>query len=157
MQIVLTVSAGGVAVAAMASGPMGVSKASGPTVIVGVAVASPLPVYCILLLAGGGLGLVVVRRGSHAWRLPAGVVLIAPAVLAVGSLGLLGSLPSEAEAIPDVVPDEVVRSLEQMLTLLTWAHWLAFLAVVVAAAAGVLILLSGRMAPHPPASPPSAS
>lgn len=153
MQIVLTVSAGGVAVAAMASGP----TASGPTVIVGVAVASPLPIYCILLLAGGGLGLVVVRRGFHAWRLPAGVVLIAPAVLAVGSLGSLGSLPSEAKAIPDVVPDEVVRSLERMLTVLTWAHWLAFLAVVVAAAAGVLILLSGRMAPHPPAPPPSAS
>jgi hypothetical protein len=116
MQIVLTVSAGGVAVAAMASGPTGVSKASRPTVIVGVAVASLLPVYCILLLAGGGLGLVVVRRGSHAWRLPAGVVLIAPAVLAIRSRG---SPPSEAEAIPDIVPDEVVRSLKQMLTVLT--------------------------------------
>jgi hypothetical protein len=149
--------AAGVAVAAMAAEPPNVQTASGSTVIVGVAVASPLLIYCILLLAGGGLGLVAVRRESRTWRFRAAVVLIAPAALAIGSIGSPGSPPSQAQAIPDVVPDEVVDSLDRMLTVLTWAHRLAFLAVVVAAAAGVLLLLSGRTAATSSALPPSAS
>lgn len=95
-----------------------------------------------MLLAGGGLGIVAVRRGSRDWCLRAGLVLVVPAVLAVGSI--LTPAP-EAEAIPyGLVPEDVMRSWDRTLALLTWAHRLAFVAVVLAAVAGVLILLHGN-------------
>ena len=142
IQIVLTVAAVGLAAVAVQAGSADVSTRSGSTVIVGAAVSSSLLIVCVVLLTGGGLGLVAARRGSRTADLRAGLVLSAPAVLAIGSIP---SGSSEAETLPEgVVPDEVLRSLDQMLTLLTWAHWLAFGAVVLAAASAVLILLPNR-------------
>lgn len=89
------------------------------------------------------------RRGSRIAGRRAGLVLIAPAVLAVGSIP---SGSPASDPLPDgAVPDEVVRSLEQMLALLTWAHRLAFGAVVLAAASAIIILLASRR--HSPGTP----
>jgi hypothetical protein len=153
-QIALTVSAGGLAAVAMASAATRVSTTSGLTWSVGAAVSSPLPIACAVLLAGGALGLVAVHRASRAGCLRAGIVLITPAVLAIASIA---TAPSKAEAIPEeILPDEVLRSLNRMLALLTWAHRLAFVAAMLAAVCGVLILLSGRKTRHSPGPTASA-
>lgn len=137
-QVGLTVAAVGLAAVAVLAG----AADSGATVVVGAAVSSSLLIYGVVLLAGAGLGLVAVRRGSRGAGLRAGLVLVAPVVLVIGSIP---SELSEAEEIPDgVVPDAVLRSLDQMLTLLNWAHGLALGAVVLAAASGILILSSSR-------------
>jgi hypothetical protein len=141
----LTVAAVGLAVVAVLAGSTDVSTGSGATVVVGAAVSSSLLIYGVVLLAGGGLGLVAVRRGSRGAGLRAGLVLVAPVVLAIGSIP---SELSEAEELPEgIVPDAVLRSMDQMLTLLNWAHGLALGAVVLAAASGILILASSRKQP----------
>jgi hypothetical protein len=150
-QIALTVAAVALAAVAVLAGSTDVSTGSGSTVIMGAAVSSSLLIVGAVLLVGGGLGLVAVRRGSRIAGRRAGLVLITPAVLAVGSIP---SGSPAADPLPDgAVPAEVLRSLEQMLALLTWAHRLAFGAVVLAAASATIILLSSRRPSPDPGTP----
>jgi hypothetical protein len=142
-QVVATVTAVGLAVAALVSPSTDVSE-SGSTVIAGAAVSTPLLILCIVLLAGGGLGVVALRHGTRVSRLRAAIVLMAPAALTIWSIF---ETSSEAEPIPGgqyLGGDEVTRSISRTLALLTWAHRLAFLAVLLAAASAVLVLLYGR-------------
>jgi hypothetical protein len=109
------------------------TTASGGTVIGGAMVSMPVFACGVLLLAGAVLGLVALRR-PHL-HLHAGIALLAPLVLAVGSS--LSAWSEEGDVGTEVL---MWRSLEETLRLLELSAALVLGAVIPAAVSGVLFL-----------------
>jgi hypothetical protein len=144
LQLALTIASFAVAGVSLLGGQPRVSSRSGRVVVTGVLVSSSVVVYGVLLLAGGVIGLVAVRRRSSVWYLRASIVLLAPAVLGIASSFTTSS-------VDESVPDDVLPSgtWQDMLRLLTWSTTLAAAAAVVAVLSAVLVLLLRRKAGEP--------
>jgi hypothetical protein len=115
---------------------------SGGIVIRGTMVSTPVILCGVLLIAAGILGLVALRR--HSMYLRAGLILLAPLIVAVGS-----SLPSESDARTQVLlGEDTFGPIEETLRLLSWSASLVFGALLGAAVSGVLLLqLKRRQTP----------
>jgi hypothetical protein len=134
VQLVLTVAA--LVVAGMALTPSTTST-SGGSVVGGAMVSMPVIACGVLLIAAAILGLVALRRPNL--YLHAGIALLAPLVLAVGSSLSAWSDESDVSA-EALLPSGVWQSFEETLRLLELSASLVLGAVIAAAVSGVLFL-----------------
>jgi len=113
----------------------------GGAVVGGAMVSTPVLLCGVLLIVGGVLGLVAVRRPSLSVR--AGIILLAPLAFAVVSS--LAALSGDDDAgTHALMTSDAMRSFEDTLRLLEWSSSLVFGAVIAAAVSGVLLLLLWR-------------